>query len=332
MDLNVVWFILLGVLMAGYAFLDGFDLGAGILHLFSRKEHRRVIMNAIGPVWDGNEVWLITFGGALFAAFRVAYATVFSTFYTAFMLLLCALIFRAASLEFRNKVDSGLWRSVWDFFFALSSFVAAVLFGVAVGNVLRGLAIKDLVYQGTFFDFLNVYSVLTGLLVAALFALHGALYLRMKSEGDLRRQTEGWIRGAFTLFVLLYGVVALYSVIALPHARASVLSWLVFPVNILAIYGVWKCTRREKPVAAFLCNGANMALMVVSFSAAMFPNLVLSSLDAASHLTIWNAANSPKTLAIMLGIVGAGLPLVLAYTAWSYWIFRGKVKVGPYSY
>ncbi|HPO16639.1 MAG TPA: cytochrome d ubiquinol oxidase subunit II, partial [Candidatus Hydrogenedentes bacterium] len=204
------------------------------------------------------------------------------------------------------------------------------LFGVAVGNVLRGLAIKDLVYQGTFFSFLNPYSLLTGLLVVALFALHGALYLRLKSEGELQAQTEGWIRRALMIFVVLYGIVVVYTLMSLPHARTSVISWLVFPLSVLAIYGIRASMRKGKPMKAFLCSAANIALMVLSFAAAMFPNLVISSIDAASNLDIWNAANSPKTLAIMLGIVCGGLPFVLAYTAWIYWIFRGKVGADTY--
>lgn len=331
--LNVIWFILLTVLLAGYAILDGFDLGAGILHLFSRKdEHRRVIMNAIGPVWDGNEVWLLTFGGALFAAFRIAYATVFSAFYTALMLVLCVLIFRAAALEFRSKVESPAWRGIWDFVFSISSFLAALLFGVAIGNVLRGLPIEDLVNKGTFFQLLNPFSVLVGLMTVAMFALHGALYLRIKSSDELEAQTLRWIGGIHRAFIVLFVLVTVQAVISIPHARTSWVSWLLLPLNLCAIAAIAPLTRRGKALPAFLCSALGIFLIVLNFAASMFPNLVISSLGAQNSITIYNGANSPKTLAIMLGIVCGGLPLVLAYTAWIYWIFRGKVVLDKNSY
>ena len=187
-DLQVIWFVLLGVLLTGYAILDGFDLGVGILYPLARGDReRRVFLNSIGPLWDGNEVWLVTFGGALFAAFPTAYAAVFSTFYTPFMMLLCALIFRAVSMEFRGKRPGRLWRTTWDTLFFVGSTTAPLLFGVAVGNAMQGIAIDAAgVYQGTFFDFLSPYSVMVGGLVVALFAMHGAIYLYLKTEGELQ--------------------------------------------------------------------------------------------------------------------------------------------------
>ncbi len=331
--LNEIWFVLLTVLLAGYAILDGFDLGVGILHLFSRKEeHRRVIMNAIGPVWDGNEVWLLTFGGALFAAFRIAYATVFSAFYTALMLVLCTLIFRAASLEFRSKVESPAWRATWDFVFSLSSFLAALLFGVAVGNVLVGLPIEDLVYKGSFFSLLNPFSVLVGLMTVALFALHGALFLRIKASGELEIQAERWITLTHRAFVILFILVTVQAIITVPHARVSWGSWLVLPLNICAIAAIRPLSKTGRPHWAFVASGVNVLLLVVNFAASMFPNLLISSLGAQHNVTIYNGANSQKTLGIMFGIVCVGFPLVLLYTAWVYWLFRGKVRLDKHSY
>jgi cytochrome d ubiquinol oxidase subunit II len=206
MDYNVVWYILVGVLLIGYAILDGFDLGVGILHLRSKGDHnRRILMNAIGPVWDGNEVWLITAGGALFAAFPNVYATAFSGFYLPFMLLLIALIFRAVSIEFRSKEANPRWRSFWDKGFSIGSIVATLLFGIAIGNVVMGFPIgSDMEYQGNFFDLLNPYSLMAGFFALTMFALHGGIYLNMKTEGELQKQIQGWIKVNYWIFVVFY--------------------------------------------------------------------------------------------------------------------------------
>ena len=192
MDLNTIWFWLIGVLIIGYAILDGFDFGVGILSLFSRFENeRRIHFNAIGPVWDGNEVWLLTGGGALFAAFPAVYAMVFSGFYIALMLLLAALIFRAVSFEFRNKVDSPAWRRLWDWAFGLGSLLPALLFGVVIGNILHGVPIDtNGNYLGTFIGLLNPYSLGVGFLSLVLFTMHGAIYLATKSDGILRDRCQ----------------------------------------------------------------------------------------------------------------------------------------------
>ena len=334
MDLNTIWFFILTVLLVGYAILDGFDLGVGILHLFSRKdEHRRVFMNAIGPHWDGNEVWLITFGGALFAAFPNAYATVFPAFYTPFMLLLCALIYRAAAMEFRSKRPSTLWRSIWDATFSLSSAVAALLFGVAIGNTLRGLAIDGAgVYQGRFVDFLNPFSLIVGLMTVAMFAMHGALFLRLKTDDELREPLRHWAVRATGLFTALYLIASVYALATIPHAR-SLINVLIFaPLSALAIVAVFRAINRDKALQAFLLSSGIIALLCLMLAVAIFPNLVLSSLGSEFHLDIYQAASSTKTLVIMLIIVLIALPPVLLYTAWVYRIFFGKVKIDKYSY
>lgn len=190
------WFVLLGVLLIGYAILDGFDFGVGMLHpwVAANDKERRLVMNSIGPLWDGNEVWLVTFGGALFAAFPVAYATVFSSFYIAFHLLLACLIGRAISLEFRCKATSQWWRRYWDFSFFLSSLLAALLLGVAAGNVLKGMALGGKYrYEGSLVDQLGWYPLLVGLLTTSLFALHGAIYLYLKTEDELQQRVRGFI-------------------------------------------------------------------------------------------------------------------------------------------
>jgi cytochrome d ubiquinol oxidase subunit II len=210
MDLHIFWFILLGILLAGYAILDGFDLGVGILHLCVRKdEERRILMNSIGPLWDGNSVWLVTFGGALFAAFPEAYATVFSGFYTPFMALLFALIFRAVSMEFRSKHDGKAWRASWDIAFSGASILATFLYGVAVGNTLAGMPINENhEFIGSTRDLLRPYPILVGVFAVATFAMHGSIYLYLKTEGPLQQRIHRWMWRTFFLFLTGYIVVS----------------------------------------------------------------------------------------------------------------------------
>ena len=218
MDLQAIWFLLVGVLIIGYAILDGFDLGVGVLHLFLKNEQeRRLSLNAIGPVWDGNEVWLLTGGGALFAAFPVVYATVFSGFYLALMLLLVALIFRAVSMEFRGKVDSPAWKKVWDWAFGIGSLLPAVLFGVAFGNILRGLPINEQgAFTGSFFGLLNPYAILIGVLSLCVFIMHGAIYLALKTEGELQERMISVASSFWVATVGLYTLATLVSFFVSP--------------------------------------------------------------------------------------------------------------------
>src|SRR5215207_1445020 len=221
MDLHVVWFLLLGTLLAGYAVLDGFDFGVGILHPLARTdEERRLFLNSIGPIWDGNEVWLVVFGGALFAAFPDAYATAFSGFYTAFMLLLFALIFRAVSIEFRSKMKSSGWRRLWDLGFFSSSLIATVLFGVAVGNGMIGIPLDaEGNFTGNFFDLLHPYALVSGLVAVALFAMHGSLYLFLKlPEGEARERVRGWMWHTWGTFLVLYILGTMYTLVSVPRS------------------------------------------------------------------------------------------------------------------
>ena len=206
MDLNIIWFILVGVLFAGYAVLDGFDLGIGAIHLFTKTdEERRLMINSIGPVWDGNEVWLVTGGGALFAAFPEAYATTFSGFYIAFMLFLVALIFRAVAIEFRSKQPMKWWRQTWDVGFAVGSVLAAFLLGVAMGNIGYGIPLNENhVFAGNFFDLIHPYTLLTGITTVALFMMHGTIYGILKTEGELHDRLRGWVRPTIIFFVLSF--------------------------------------------------------------------------------------------------------------------------------
>ncbi len=338
MDLNTVWFGLVGILLTGYAILDGFDLGVGALHLFAKKdEHRRTLLNSIGPVWDGNEVWLVTGGGALFAAFPEVYATVFSGFYFAFILLLFALIFRAVAIEFRSKQPMRWWRQMWDVSFSAASVLASLLMGVAFGNVIRGIPLAaDGEFIGTFAGLLNPFSLLVGVTTVALFMMHGAIYTVLKTEGELHEQARGWVGRAMGLFVVCYVMTTVATLFHLPHMtrhfRDAPELCVVPLVTMLAIANIPREIHRGRDFLAFLSSCAAMAGLMALVAVGMFPYLVFSRPDPSLGLTIYNAASSKKTLEIMLIIAAIGVPLVLAYTSSIYYIFRGKVKLDPMSY
>jgi cytochrome d ubiquinol oxidase subunit II len=338
LDLPSVWFVLVGVLFTGYALLDGFDLGVGALHLFTRKdEHRRILLNAIGPVWDGNEVWLVTGGGALFAAFPNVYATVFSGFYLAFILLLVALIFRAVAIEFRSKQPMRWWRQMWDVGFALGSVLSSFLIGVAMGNIAWGVPIDARgEFAGTFPGLLHPYALLLGVTTVALFAMHGALYVVMKTEGELHDLVRGWVNHTIIGFIICYAVTTMATLIYVPHMAERVREhpWLfsVAVLNMLAIANIPREISQGRDFRAFLSSCAAMLALMTLFGLEMYPNLVRSNPNPEHSLTIYNAASSPKTLGVMLTIALIGIPVVLAYTVSIYWIFRGKVRLDRMSY
>ncbi len=339
LDLSTVWYVLVGVLFTGYAILDGFDLGVGALHLFAAKsdEDRRMFLNAIGPVWDGNEVWLVTGGGALFAAFPNVYATVFSGFYLAFMALLCALIFRAVAIEFRSKRPEKAWRTFWDVSFALGSLGAALLVGVAMGNLAWGIPLDEHgEFAGTFLGLLHPYALLMGATTVALFSMHGAIYLVLKTEGELQARLRAWVNPLIVAFILGYALLTLATLLYVPHITEAFRRepWcfaLVVPL-VLAIANIPRETTRGRPFHAFLSSGAAMVGLMGVFAVGMYPNLVYSLPHPERSLTAFNAASSRPTLATMLTIALLGVPAVLAYTASIYWIFRGKVKLNKTSY
>ena len=337
-ELQTFWFLILGALLTGYALLDGFDLGVGVLHLGTRNDtNRRILMNAIGPIWDGNEVWLVTFGGALFAAFPMVYATAFSGFYTAFMLLLCALIFRAVSLEFRSKMEWPWWRTLWDFGFAISSTLAAFLFGVAIGNAIVGLPIDAQgEYAGTFLDLLQPYALLVGCLVVALFTMHGAMYLYLKTEGQLQQRVKNWMWKAFGFFLILYILTTIYTLQFIPRATENFpnypWSWGVVLLNVLAIANIPRAIHLGHPYYAFFSSCCTIIAFNILLAFALYPNMLVSSINPAYSLDIYNASSSLKTLGIMQIIALLGMPIVLTYTALIYWTFRGKVRLDKFSY
>jgi cytochrome d ubiquinol oxidase subunit II len=338
MDLNMSWFLLLGVLLIGYAILDGFDLGVGVLHLFARTEQeRRFHINAIGPVWDGNEVWLLTAGGALFAAFPIVYATVFSGFYIALMLLLTALIFRAVSLEFRGKVDSPRWRRLWDWAFGLGSLLPALLFGVAFGNILRGIPLDvDHNFAGNFLTLLNPYALLIGVLTLVLFTMHGALYLSMKTEGDLRTRVAGWISPLWIAMVALYVLATVATLFVSPFLLSGMLGnplfWILFVLLLGSVLSIPVAAKAGKEGRAFFASSVTIACMTGLSALSLFPRLVPALGDLTNSLTIYNASSSQTTLSTMLVIALIGMPLVIAYTIFIYRVFKGKVIITHDSY
>lgn len=338
MDLNTLWFVLLGVLLAGYAILDGFDLGVGILHLAARNEReRRLMINSIGPIWDGNEVWLVTFGGAMFAAFPNAYATIFSGFYVAFMLLLFALIFRAVSIEFRSKRDSTGWRRFWDISFFGASALATFLFGVAAGNAMTGIPINaEGIFTGSFFGLVRPYPILIGLLTVFFAIMHGAIYLYLKTEGDLQQVVHRWMWRGFGLTLIAYMLATIFTLAVKPETLANFhehpWSWTIVVLTILAFANIPRAIFLGRPFYAFLSSSLTIAALVFLFSFTLYPNLVVSSISPEYSLTVFNASSSTKTLTIMGIIALIGMPFVLAYTAAIYWAFRGKVKISEHSY
>lgn len=338
MDYNTIWFILIGVLLTGYAILDGFDLGVGALHLLVKKDHdRRILLNAIGPVWDGNEVWLVTGGGALFAAFPHVYATVFSGFYTAFMLLIFGIIFRAISIDFRSKVDSVKWKKVWDVAFSVSSIAIAILMGTALGNIIVGIPVDaHMEAKMSFFDLLNPYAVMVGITTLALFMMHGAIYLVMKTEGELQAQVRGWVNNTIILFVICYVSLTFATLIYYPQMTEGFKENPVFfalaILNMLAIANIPREIHHGREFRAFFSSSASIAALMSLFAVGIFPNMVPSSIASEFSLTIYNAASSEQTLSTMLIMAIVGMPFVVSYTVAIYWVFRGKVKLDSTSY
>lgn len=337
MDLQEFWFVLIGVLIAGYAILDGFDLGVGIIHpLVEGDENRRIVLNSIGPLWDGNEVWLVTFGGALFAAFPEAYATLFSAFYLPFMLLMAASIGRAVAIEFRSKAQSKLWRTWWDHSFALSSFTAVFLFGVTAGNIIQGIPLDaSFHFTGNVLDLLRPYPILVGAFAVVTAVLHGACYLTLKTEGELRAQLARLRWPAFGVFVGTFFVLTTITLVNVPHARENFaewpIAWAAVGVLGLAAGAIPRALVKEQPLAAFAASSATIAALVALLGVTLFPYLIISS-EPANSLDIYDAASSETTLSLMRIIAFIGLPFVLAYTGTVYWVFRGKTKLDEFSY
>ena len=338
-DYPTWWFLVIGGLFSGYAILDGFDFGAGAWHLFFKKElNRRIALNAVGPVWDGNEVWLVIGGGALFAGFPVMYATLFSSLYIPFMLFLIFIIFRAISIEFRGKEEMRWWRKLWDVCYSISSIMLAFLLGVVLGNVLQGFAIgENYQYTGSgFFEFLNPYAIMTGVTTLALFMAHGAIYLLLKTEGAMFEKLTNLLQKGMIFFMVSFAITTLYTLLYIPHLSddfksAPVLFAVPVP-TFLSIANVPRLASKKNYKLAFFFSSLTISLLLVLVAVELYPNLLFSTLDPKYSIDVYEAASSERSLGIMLLFVAIGGPLVLGYTFFVYRTFRGKVKLDDHSY
>jgi cytochrome d ubiquinol oxidase subunit II len=333
MDLNILWFVLIGVLYAGYFFLEGFDFGVGMLLPFVGKTdiERRAVINTIGPHWDGNEVWLIVAGGATFAAFPGWYATLFSGFYLGFFLLLVALIFRGVAFEFRSKLGNPKWRNTWDVAIAVCSFIAPFLLGVVFTNLVAGVPIDGgQMYTGTFLSLLNPLALIGGMAVVGLFLAHGANFLSLKLTDELHERVKKIANALWMAVLVIAGAYFTYLM-----SETTAFTSKGFGVNIapflavicLALSRIFLGNKKE--AWAFTLTGLAVVFTVASLFIALFPNVMISSTTAASNLTIYNASSSPYTLKVMSFIAAIMVPIVLAYQIWTYWVFRKRVKADP---
>lgn len=330
MDYQVIWFGLWGILWAAYFMTDGFDLGVGIVYpLLGRSDRdKRVILNTIGPVWDGNKVWLVAAGGATFAAFPAAYAAMFSYLYTPLFIILIGLIFRGVAFEFRGKGSSVAWKTGWDTAIFLGSLIPTLLFGIAFGNIFQGLPIDAAGYHGSLLTLLNPYGLMTGCLFFILFTTHGTLWLAMKTDGDLARQAQAL---AFKLWVTLFLVAILFLVDTALATSLSVnylnnMGWIVIPfLAVAALIGMGIALRKRSYPAAFFLSCVAVVAVVLTGVVGLYPNLIPSRLDPRYSLTLFNASSSVYTLRIMTVVAAVFVPVVITYQVWVYRVFKGKI-------
>jgi cytochrome d ubiquinol oxidase subunit II len=334
MHLSDLWFIAIAVLWTGYFVLEGFDFGVGILLPFlsrgeDKETERRVMINTIGPVWDGNEVWLLTAGGATFAAFPAWYAAMFSAFYLPLLIILVALIIRGLAFEYRGKRDSDQWRRGWDTAIFLGSVVPALLWGVAFGNIVRGIPLNSAEhFTGNFFTFLNPYALLGGVTTLTLFTLHGALFLALKTTGELRQRANS-TAASISVVAIVAGAGFLawtqLSYRASTTSGTGIASVACAALAAVALIAAALLNRAGREGQAFASNLVAIAAATASLFTALYPNVLPSSTSPAFSLTTANAASAAQTLMIMTVVAIIFLPLVLAYQAWTYWVFRRRV-------
>jgi cytochrome d ubiquinol oxidase subunit II len=331
MTLQSIWFFLWGLLWAVFFMTDGFDLGIGTLYPFLGKseEDKRVMINAMGPLWDGNQVWLITAGGVTFAAFPTVYSVMFSSLYSALMLILFALIIRGVSFEFRGKVDDPRWKKTWDICIFIGSFLPALLFGVAFANIFQGIPIDgDGIYQGNLLTLLNPYGLLGGALFVLLFVQHGALWLSIKSDGEIHERAKRISRQVWpallAVAVIFLGATK-FATDLYDNYLANPLLFLVVLTTVAGLLGSRIFLGKQSLFKAWMFSALTIAGATFFGVIGLFPNLFPSSLDPAWSLTAFNASSSPLTLKIMLVVVALFVPVVLAYQIWAYNIFKTKV-------
>jgi cytochrome d ubiquinol oxidase subunit II len=336
-DYNIWWFLVFGAVISGYAILDGFDLGAGALHLFLKKEQsRRIAINAIGPMFDGNEVWLVIGGGALFAGFPVAYAAIFSAFYIPFMIFLVSIIFRAVSIEFRSKEPMLWWRTAWDIAYCASSIVIALTLGLMLGNIAMGIPLNaEHEFSGDWLYFFNPFAILIAITTLALFMLHGAIYLGMKTESRLYTKLIILAKNFTIFFVISFALSTFYTLLYIPHLSDAIkTNPVLFSLPLimtLAIANIPRCLKKRNFRVAFLSSSITIAALLILVAVEVFPYLVYSPQYPGNSITVHNAAASHKTMGILLTIALIGTPLVLLYTGFVFWTFKGKVKLDEMS-
>jgi cytochrome d ubiquinol oxidase subunit II len=333
MDLATFWFIVIGVLWTGYFVLEGFDFGVGMLFpvlggnryakdAADAEKRRRVLLNTIGPVWDGNEVWVLTAGGATFAAFPEWYATLFSGFYLPLLLILVALIVRNLGFEYRHKRDSAVWKARWDQAIFWGSLVPALLWGVALTNIVRGVPINaDKEYTGNLFTLLNPMSLLGGLVFVAIFVTHGAIFVALKTDGHIRYEAR--------LLAQRVGIVAAVLAVALllwiGLSDGTVASWITTVVAAVALLGALAANRAGREGWSFIGTAVTIAMAVATYFLVLFPNVMPSTTNPAYNLTIDNASSSDYTLKVMTIVALIFTPIVLIYQSWTYWVFRKRL-------
>ena len=333
MDLNITWFILVTVLFIGFFFLEGFDYGVGILLPFLSKDdnERRAVINTIGPHWDGNEVWMITAGGAMFASFPHVYATLFSGFYLALVLMLVALILRGLAFEYRSLRDDPVWRNRWDWAIFGGSLVPALLWGVTVGNLMRGFAIDaDMNYWGGLIPLLNPYSLLAGLVFVTLFTTHGANFLALKLEGELMERakkfgSQAWV--AATVLTVIFVIWSFFETDILTKSGINGLIPALLAAVALLLAGWY--AKSGKDMLAFVMGSLTVVFATIMVFMGLFPRILISSMDVAYTLNIYNAAASPYSLKVMTIVAAIFVPVVLVYQIWTYKVFNGRIKADP---
>ncbi|MCL6600612.1 MAG: cytochrome d ubiquinol oxidase subunit II [Alicyclobacillus macrosporangiidus] len=334
MDLNTIWFLIIGALFTAFFLLEGFDYGVGMLVPFLGRtdEERRVIINTIGPFWDANEVWFITAGASMFAAFPNWYATLFSGFYLALFLLLIALIGRGVSFEFRSKLTHSGWRRVWDWVIFFGSLLPPLLWGVALANLMRGVPIdQHMNYVGTFWDLISLYSVVGGASVVLLFLLHGALFLTLRTEGAIQRRARrvalaigAWTTALTFFFVILsYFETDMFTRLGVDPGSIPILAGL-------SLFSVQFFIRAKRDAWAFAMTALTIVLSTITVFMDLYPRVMVSSLNPDWSLTIYNAASNPYSLRVMTIIALTVLPLVVLYQIWSYWVFRHRLKAAEH--
>lgn len=338
-DYPTLWYLVVGLLFSGYAILEGFDYGAGAWHLFFKKDmSRRIAINAIGPIWDANQVWLIIGGGALFAGFPVMYATTLSAMYIPFMVFLMLLVLRSAAIKFRSAEEMIWWRKTWDIIYFASNTLIAFLLGVVLGNILQGFEIgENFTYQGgVFFEFLNPYALMVGFTTLSIFMTQGAIFLLLKTEGKLYDRLTYLLKNGMIFFIVCFSVTSLYTLVFIPGVtdkfKENPVFFILPLLAFLAVANVPRLVSKKKYVNALIFSSLTMAFLLMLVAFQLYPVLLPSTIDPNYSVTIYNAASSQKSLGIMLTIVMIGTPLLAGYFIFLYKTFYGKVKLDEDSY